>query len=239
MVVMGRWLLVLLVVAGAARADDAVAVVTWVRGAVQVTRAGCQQPEDVTKGSRLFRGDRIAATPGADASLLIEGALRDLSSRPDARWTAGEPWTASGQSATSRPAGPDFAMGNLGLGPALASRPAKADVTPVVAPLPVAASAEVYASLDRAALKAGLAKVQPRIAALYRDALKKHPKLRGKVSVSFEIGRKGGVTAVKILDSDTGVPRFDRQLAAIVRAAEFPATGSTTTVTYPFVFKPE
>lgn len=239
MVVMGRWLLVLLVLAGAARADDALAIVAWVRGAVQVTRAGRQQPEDVTKGSRLFRGDRIAATPGADASLLIEGTLHDLSSRPDARWTAGEPWTASGQSATSRPAGPDFAMGKMGLGPAEEGHPTKADVLPVVAPVPVAASAPVFASLDRVALKAGLAKLQPRITALYRETLKKHPKLRGKVSLSFEIGRKGDVTAVKIVSSDTGVPQFDRQLAAIVRAAEFPPTGSTTTVTYPFVFKPE
>ena len=87
-----------------------VAQVTYVSGSVTIVRQGTQIPAPLNTGDTLQRGDRVAAAPGADAGLLVGGVLRKLSSLPDARWTAGDPFDrASAPPPTSRPGGVDFA----------------------------------------------------------------------------------------------------------------------------------
>jgi hypothetical protein len=105
-----------------ASAEDAVAQVSWVTGAVAVQRAGQQAPEDVQKGAKLYRGDRIQAKNGADAGLIVGGVSRNLSTFVESRWVAGDPldapakslWQtlkekAVGAEVSARPGGLDFA----------------------------------------------------------------------------------------------------------------------------------
>ena len=238
-----RLLLFLVLLAGALRADEAaVGSVVWVRGVVQVTRAGRQQPEDARAGTALFRGDRIAARPGADAGLLVGGAARELSRLPEARWTAGEPLDAGkpaldrvkesllGKPDASRAAGPDFAHQDAAHD---ASRPgfSATDVAHGTS------APTVLGGLSPEVTRRVFAEHRGEIRAAYVKALEQNPHLAGKVVVQFELGPSGQVVQSQARESTTGAPDFDRRLAELVRGFKFPAVPGGAVLTYPFVFK--
>jgi hypothetical protein len=113
------WVVVLVVLgarlAGAAE-ETPVAQVTWVKGHVTVHRVGQQAPEPIEKTAKLFRGDVVLATPGADAGLLIGASTRNLAALPESRWIASDTFDAPAKIApadTSRPGGVDFAKAKV------------------------------------------------------------------------------------------------------------------------------
>ena len=81
-----------------------------------------------------------------------------------------------------------------------------------------------------------------RFRACYEQGLARDPKLEGRITVRFVIGRDGSVTAAKLDDEQTQIP--DEAVAdCVVRAyrdLRFPKPeGGIVTVVYPIMFSPE
>lgn len=80
---------------------------------------------------------------------------------------------------------------------------------------------------------------QPEIKRCYEAELKKNPKLKGKITLSFEIGAAGVVTKAKISADTTKNKNLGRCIVKAALTWSFPAPddGKSKTINYPFVFK--
>ena len=73
------------------------------------------------------------------------------------------------------------------------------------------------------------------IGACYEEQLKNHPKLEGRVDVSWTIGKDGRVTQV----ATEGLKEVGACVAAVIKSIRFrpPLIGCGDISDYPFVFK--
>jgi len=77
----------------------------------------------------------------------------------------------------------------------------------------------------------------PELEAVYTDAIRRNPDLRGKLSVRFRIGPSGKVQSAEPADGSVGDSEFVNAILAKVRQWTFePPAGRTVEVLYPFVF---
>lgn len=80
----------------------------------------------------------------------------------------------------------------------------------------------------------------PRYRRCYEQGLQKDPKLTGRVTVKFVIGRDGSVTSAQDGGSDIGDPTVTSCVVRVFSSLRFPEPeGGIVTVTYPLVFSPQ
>jgi hypothetical protein len=101
-------------------------------------------------------------------------------------------------------------------------------------PVVLLESATVTGPLDRAIIRRYIKRNLNRIQSCFEHALQSHPGLAGTVTAMFEIGTDGRVAS----SSATGLADVDTCIAGVIKAIEFPKPAATTTVTFPFVFRP-
>ncbi len=93
-------------------------------------------------------------------------------------------------------------------------------------------------SLSREAIQ-GVIRKNTAIQRCFEQALRKQPKLAGKVTVSFVIGAQGSVTSASVQNSTVSSTALERCVVDRVRSFRFPKpTGGAVAVAYPFVFAP-
>ncbi len=74
---------------------------------------------------------------------------------------------------------------------------------------------------------------------LYNGYLKDNPDMQGRVAVRFSIDQEGKVLSCEVVESTTGNPEFDQEIAARISTWQFGGIdelGDVTTVVYPFTF---
>jgi len=74
------------------------------------------------------------------------------------------------------------------------------------------------------------------VRACYEAGLKKNPDLAGKVVVAWVIAPGGAVSSARIASSTLANANVEACIVSRVQTWRFPAPGSPTDVTYPFVF---
>ena len=78
------------------------------------------------------------------------------------------------------------------------------------------------------------------IRAAYEKALKRSPRLAGKLVIRLVIGANGRVTEASVVEDTIGDADLARAIVGVVRRFRFPrpSGGTTVEVRYPFVFAP-
>ncbi len=96
-----------------------------------------------------------------------------------------------------------------------------------------AGSSVATASLDKDLIRGRIRTRNAEYRACYEAALKKDPKLEGKVVVTFVVEKDGKVSTVK----SEGMPAIDACIARAIAKIRFPSnTRGSITVNYPFLF---
>ncbi len=102
----------------------------------------------------------------------------------------------------------------------------------VVAVLALCAVASA-SSLDKSIIQKPIRAKLPAFRACYEKALEKDPKLEGRVSVTFVIGKSGRVREA----TATGLPLVNACMENVMKTIVFPQSPSgNITVNYPFAF---
>jgi TonB family protein len=98
----------------------------------------------------------------------------------------------------------------------------------------VVSSGIAEAHLDPNVIRKAIRAHQFKVMRCYERALRKDPKLEGKVSVRLTIDHDG-----KVIDAQaTGMPALNACVERVVRAIVFPRLPGPVSVTYPFTFQP-
>ena len=97
----------------------------------------------------------------------------------------------------------------------------------------VVASSVATASLDKDLVRGRIRAHNAEYRACYEAALKKDPKLEGKVVVKFVVEKDGKVSSAK----SEGMPAIDDCISRAIAKIQFPSnTRGSFTVSYPFTF---
>jgi len=117
--------------------------------------------------------------------------------------------------------------------PPVAARP----VAPVAKPLP-AGAVEATGFLDVEAVKAGVAKVLPKIKKCYeKRVLKKGKKLAGTLIATFQI-KRGKPRGIKVRKGTFKHRKLQKCVRRALKRARFKKSKKKTKVKYPLIFKP-
>lgn len=79
----------------------------------------------------------------------------------------------------------------------------------------------------------------PRMRLCYQTALRRRPKLAGRLVVRFELARTGRVTKVDIVEDELGDEPLARCVSSLFRSLQFPESPGSATITYPLLFRPK
>ena len=96
------------------------------------------------------------------------------------------------------------------------------------------ATPTVSGPLDVIIVRRYIRRHQAKLRYCFQRELARLPSLAGTVTATFEIGGDGLVST----SAATGLAGVDRCVADAIKAIEFPKPAATTTVTFPFVFRP-
>ena len=93
-------------------------------------------------------------------------------------------------------------------------------------------------ALDREAIREVISQQQPRFRHCYVRLLQNNPDTPAvRVTVRFTVGSDGAVSDVAIAGSTSEDPTFVDCIRNVAQSLSFPASGGSTTVSYPFVFQ--
>ena len=93
--------------------------------------------------------------------------------------------------------------------------------------------------LPRATIDRVVRRHEGDIRSCYDIGLSRIAGLAGTLRLHFIIAASGATTGASVTDSTLEVPEIDRCLVDIVGRWRFPASDTTTAVTYPLAFAPE
>ena len=99
---------------------------------------------------------------------------------------------------------------------------------------------ELEGGLDRAVVKATIAKYLSQIQSCYERGLRLKPHLAGQVSMDFEISGTGKLNYAKVKNSTLDFPETEKCISQAMMSWQFPQPvgGTLVKVNYPFTLKP-
>ena len=99
---------------------------------------------------------------------------------------------------------------------------------------------ELEGGLDRAVVKATIAKYLSQIQSCYERGLRLKPHLAGQVSMDFEISGSGKLNYAKVKNSTLDFPETEKCISQAMMSWQFPQPvgGTLVKVNYPFTLKP-
>ncbi len=98
----------------------------------------------------------------------------------------------------------------------------------------------IMGSISRASIQRVIKRERRAMQALYEAALKRSPKLRGKIVLKLHINADGRVTKASVSEDGIGDPRLAAGLIRLARRLRFPKPpgGGSVVINYPVVFRP-
>lgn len=169
-------------------------------------------------GSRI--GGMEGAFEGAGGGSGYAGAAGDLMSRGSGSGQA----TGIGNMATD-------GAGSVGVG--------SKSQTMVKGAVKASAVEEVDGNLDPKQITAAIKSRLPGIKQCYEQALKRNPKLAGKIVITFVIDENGRVAEARVDSDSLGDGQVASCIAGLVKRVRFPKPDSgTVQASFPFVFTP-
>ena len=95
-------------------------------------------------------------------------------------------------------------------------------------------------SLDSSVIRRVFTRRRATIRAAYEKALRRSPKLAGRIVIRLIIGADGKVTEATVAEDTVGDADLAQAILKVVRRFRFPKPpgGGTVEVRYPFVFAP-
>ncbi len=117
--------------------------------------------------------------------------------------------------------------------------PPAAPTAAAAPPPPPPGAGSARGGLDMAAVRAGIAKIIPRVKRCYeKRILKKGKKLAGTLIVKFRINKRGKPRRVKVRKGTIKHRKLQKCVRRAFRKARFPRSKKNTKVSYPLSFAP-
>jgi TonB family protein len=178
-----------------------------------------------------------APPPPPSSSAPTKSAFGATTADEDAADEGGAPGGLSGVGTISRGGGTASGSGGLKLGKGASKSLRKKSASPKVRL--GGAKPTVEGALDPDVVRRIVRKNTAQVKRCYEGALKRNPKLAGKLVIAWVIGANGRVTKASVVENSTESEKLGKCVTSRVRRWRFPKPdgGGVVNVKFPFVFK--